>query len=67
MDASKRRIGLLHCNLCYLRSNWLVILSRYLRQEGRVVVERTVRKPEMEFLGCGFLPSLLAAAAPLEK
>ena len=30
----QRRIGLLHCNLCCLRSSWLVTLSRYLRREA---------------------------------
>lgn len=28
----QRRIGLLRCNLCCLRSSWLVTLSRYLRR-----------------------------------
>lgn len=34
MDARQRGIGLLHCNLCCLRSSWLVRLSRYLRREA---------------------------------
>jgi len=61
MDAWLRRISLLYCNLCSLRSSWLITLSRYLRRgavltEARGQEQRGVEEEGEEWSGEGCVP-----------
>lgn len=75
MDARRKRFGLLHHNLCCLRSSWLVILSTYRRSKAMFTEaggqswggESSVSEREVRDAWIWFLAVLVSYSAFLRK